>query len=78
MYIGTVSGIGFNDEQGGVFEIFFEHLASLSTWADLVQMFESNVVRAHISAQAQKGAIWPSAWPLTRRLLDQNPPEDRL
>ena len=34
--------------KSGVFEVFFEHLASLSTSADLVQMFDSTVVRAHV------------------------------
>lgn len=41
--------------KAGVFEIFFEHLASLSTSADLVQMFDSTVVRAHVSAAGAKG-----------------------
>lgn len=41
--------------KSGVFEIFFEHLASLSTSADLVQMFDSTVVRAHVSAAGAKG-----------------------
>ncbi|MDH4992386.1 transposase [Aquamicrobium lusatiense] len=41
--------------KAGVFEIFFEHLASLSTSADLVQMFDSTVVRAHVSPAGAKG-----------------------
>ncbi|MGV2135399.1 transposase [Agrobacterium vitis] len=41
--------------KAGVFEIFFEHLGSLSTSADLVQMFDSTVVRAHVSAAGAKG-----------------------
>ena len=41
--------------KSGVFEIFFEHLASLSTSADLVQMFDSTVVRAHVSAAGAEG-----------------------
>ncbi|WP_411037713.1 transposase [Shinella sp. BYT-45] len=28
--------------------------------------------------RAQRGAEWPGAWPLARRLLYQNSPEDRL
>lgn len=41
--------------KAGVFEIFFEHLASLSATAGLVQMFDSTVVRAHVSAAGAKG-----------------------
>ena len=36
--------------QSGVFEAFFETLAGLSESAHLVQMFDSTVVRAHVSA----------------------------
>ena len=39
----------------GVFEIFFDHLAALSSSAHLVQMFDSTVVRAHVSAAGAKG-----------------------
>ena len=42
--------------QSGVFELFFETLASLSETAHLVQMFDSTVVRAHVSAAGAKGA----------------------
>jgi transposase len=42
--------------QSGTFELFFETLASLSTSAHLVQMFDSTVVRAHVSAAGAKGA----------------------
>jgi len=38
--------------KAGVFEIFFDHLASLSASAHLVQMFDSTIVRAHVSAAA--------------------------
>jgi len=38
-----------------VFETFFDHLAALSTSARLVQMFDSTVVRAHVSAAGAKG-----------------------
>ena len=39
----------------GVFEAFFDLLASLSPTAHLVQMFDSTVVRAHVSAAGAKG-----------------------
>jgi len=38
-----------------VFELFFETLASVSRSAHLVQMFDSTVVRAHVSAAGAKG-----------------------
>lgn len=41
--------------RSGVFELFFDTLASLSPTADLVQMFDSTVVRAHVSAAGAKG-----------------------
>jgi transposase len=41
--------------QSGVFEMFFDTLASLSKSANLVQMFDSTVVRAHVSAAGAKG-----------------------
>ncbi len=41
--------------EAGVFEAFFETLASLSTTAHLVQMFDSTSVRAHVSAAGAKG-----------------------
>lgn len=41
--------------KAGVFEMFFDHLASLSSSAHLVQMFDSTVVRAHVSAAGAKG-----------------------
>jgi transposase len=41
--------------QSGVFEAFFETLAGLSETAHLVQMFDSTVVRAHVSAAGAKG-----------------------
>jgi transposase len=49
--------------RSGVFEVFFETLASLSTSAHLVQMFDSTVVRAHVSAAGAKGGrkVKPSA-----------------
>ena len=42
--------------QSDVFEAFFEALAAMSETAHLVQMFDSTVVRAHVSAAGQKGA----------------------
>ena len=39
----------------GVFEEYFDTLAGLSGSADLVQMFDSTVVRAHVSAAGAKG-----------------------
>ncbi|MEA2977287.1 MAG: hypothetical protein QOF19_2807, partial [Alphaproteobacteria bacterium] len=42
--------------QTGVFEAFFEARASMSETAHLVQMFDSTVVRAHVSAAGAKGA----------------------
>ena len=41
--------------EAGVFEAFFETLASLSRTAHLVQMFDSTIVRAHVSAAGAKG-----------------------
>ena len=41
--------------QSGVFEAFFDALASMSETAHLVQMFDSTVVRAHVSAAGAKG-----------------------
>ncbi len=39
----------------GVFEAFFQLLAETSQTAQLVQMFDSTVVRAHVSAAGAKG-----------------------
>jgi transposase len=63
--------------QTGTFEAFFEALASLSETAHLVQMFDSTVVRAHVSAAGAKGAGRPGAWQIARRLFDENPYENR-
>ena len=49
----------------GTFEAFFEALASLSGTAHLVQMFDSTIVRAHVSAAGAKGGRTP------RRLADR-------
>ena len=48
--------------QAGVFEAFFEALASLSRTAHLVQMFDSTVVRAHVSAAGAKGGNTTRPW----------------
>ena len=45
--------------QTGTFEAFFEALASLSETAHLVQMFDSTIVRAHVSAAGAKGGRMP-------------------
>ena len=41
--------------QAGTFEAFFQMLAEHSPTAHLVQMFDSTVVRAHVSAAGAKG-----------------------
>ena len=41
--------------RAGVFEAFFDALATLSESAHLVQMFDSTVARAHVSAAGAKG-----------------------
>jgi transposase len=45
--------------QTGTFEAFFEALAGLSESAHLVQMFDSTIVRAHVSAAGAKGGRTP-------------------
>src|SRR5882757_10122003 len=41
--------------RSGVFEAFFQLLAETSKTAHIVQMFDSTVVRAHVSAAGAKG-----------------------
>ena len=41
--------------KAGVFEDFFAMLAGLSSTAHLVQMFDSRIIRAHVSAAGAKG-----------------------
>jgi transposase len=48
--------------RSGVFEAFFEALASLSRTAHLVHMFDSPVVRAHVSAAGAKGGSTLRLW----------------
>src|ERR1700691_5568450 len=59
--------------KAGVFEAFFDTLASMSSTAHILQMFDSTVVRAHVSAAGAKGARRASARPLARRLHHENP-----
>ena len=47
-------GQGFGNGVG-VFEAFFDTLASMSSTAHLIQMFDSTIVRAHVSAAGAKG-----------------------
>ena len=48
--------------RAGVFEAFFDALAGLSRTAHLVQMFDSTVVRAHVSAAGAKGGSRIRLW----------------
>ena len=48
--------------QAGVFEAFFDALAALSGTAHLVQMFDSTIVRAHVSAARAKGGRMVRLW----------------
>lgn len=41
--------------QAGAFEVFFQLLAETRAKPELVQMFDSTVVRAHVSAAGAKG-----------------------
>ncbi len=48
--------------KAGVFDAFFELLAELSPSAHLVQMFDSTVVRAHVSAAGAKAGRKIRPW----------------
>lgn len=48
--------------RAGVFEAFFQLLAETSKTAHLVQMFDSTVVRAHVSAAGAKGGSKIRLW----------------
>jgi transposase len=48
--------------KAGVFEAFFEAMAALSETAHLVQMFDSTIVRAHVSAAGAKGGRAGRPW----------------
>jgi transposase len=45
--------------ENGTMDAFFEALAELSSTADFVQMFDSTVVGAHVSAAGAKGGSKP-------------------
>jgi transposase len=44
--------------KAGVFEAFFDTLAEMSASAHLIQMFDSTIVRAHVSATGAN--VWPA------------------
>lgn len=46
----------------GVFEALFEALAALSDTAHLVQMFDSTIVRAHVTAAGARGGRADKRW----------------
>jgi hypothetical protein len=48
--------------QAGVFEAFFDALAATSRTAHLVQMLDSTIVRAHVSAAGAKGGNKIRRW----------------
>ena len=48
--------------RAGVFEAFFDALTAASQTAHLVQMFDSTVVRAHVSAAGAKGGKMARFW----------------
>ena len=48
--------------RAGVFEAFFDALAGMSRTAHLVQMFDSTIVRAHVSAAGAKGGKIARRW----------------
>src|ERR671938_445019 len=48
--------------RAGVFEAFFDALAAMSQTAHLVQLFDSTVVRAHVSAAGAKGGRMAKRW----------------
>ena len=59
--------------KAGVFEAFLDTLASMSSTAHLLQMFDSTIVRAHVSAAGAKGARRAGARTFARRLHHENP-----
>jgi len=48
--------------RAGAFEDFFAMLAGLSDTAHLVQMFDSTIIRAHVSAAGAKGGSRVRRW----------------
>ena len=59
--------------KAGVFEAFFDTLASMSSTAHLIQMFYSTIVRAHVSAAGAKKGRKARRSALARRLHHENP-----
>jgi len=59
--------------KAGVFEAFFDTLASMSATAHLIQMFDLTIVRALCRRPGQKGAGRASARSLAWRLHYENP-----
>jgi len=57
--------------KAGVFEAFFDTLAAMSPSAHLIQMFDSTIVRAHVSAAGAKGGR--KARPLAARAAGSRP-----
>ena len=53
--------------RSGVFEDFFATLADLSSTAQLVQMFDSTVTRAHVSAAGAKGGTGTRTFTVSAR-----------
>src|SRR5580704_11359832 len=64
-----------SSSKAGVFEAFFDALAPMSSTAHLLQMFDSIVVRAHVSAAGAKEARRASARSLAWWLHHENPPK---
>jgi hypothetical protein len=57
--------------QTGVFEAFFEALATMSGTAHLVQMFDSTVVRAHAGPTTTTAIMHNAATAFLRKLLER-------
>ena len=57
--------------KAGVFEALFDTLAAMSPSAHLIQMFDSTIVRAHVSAAGAKGG--KQARPLAARAAGSRP-----
>src|SRR5246127_5014573 len=53
----------------GVFEAFFDTLASMSSTAHLIEMFDSTLVRAHVSAAGAKGVPIPTKPPVYNGMI---------
>src|SRR6202171_5702315 len=64
--------------QVGVFEALLANLAELSGTAHLVQMVDSTIVRAHVSAGGAKGGRKAKLSVARAAVFHQNPPEDRF